>query len=762
MSKVEQYDFSEERDEVLRKFNRLIEIGKQIGNQLKNNKFKCFMNTPYEYYKLLKSSDFKSIKQPSNTPNAESLRGFAKGILKHYDVNPSIEENNQKIINTYVYDSRSIAPLLRGLHCANEQGINPDFYNQIREIIINIKQGTEIQSEEKTIYITGTRGSGKTTFFNYFTSRYEKELNEQSIITVRVNVRRIPNGVRLVDAIRFKLCRILFTYYCSWTYDSKRMDILKNRNRKNYIDSILKSFVVNQQFKEESINSCLTFFCEYNIKELMAIPPEYLDICKKLLAEISKEYKYIVMLDNFDQLYPNNLNKNDYEGRKKELESDIKETLIFNHSVFLIAVRYGTFRGLKFVGRKKPEIWSIGVPSTFDMINKRINYFIKNSSQSDDDTKMQREKYIVHCIKYIGRNFLQEDRELSFEGACSEIDSIYAENKRAIIHIIGRFIDANFRYEINTHEIDSHLIRNNYKFFETLPIDTNNGYCKLFYEYSLNGEELIFGNIHPSAFHDHNYMPNIYKFPSFFGNENMMFAPFLKIRILQLLKNCEDKGIDGMSPKTIRTILNNLFSYRNDAIKLACIELREDLSIISKNDKYEYEPDKDSIPMEITDRGKKLLEILPVNPNILAICLEHIYFPKNCLQGMPIGNYYEDLSNDEKFSNNYIIRNIFCSLPRAIGLFISIEQAEKQMFSEITAKPSKSEKTPRYDRYFNLQNDFSFTEQLENSARTIIGKIFNSHFINPDGIENEREAIYRGRRNELIVQLSKAINHEQL
>jgi len=743
MSKTEQNGFIDEKNNVLRMFNKLTDIGKQIGIELQQNKFKCLMDTPYENYKSVAGSDLEPIKQ-NTTIFAESVRGFVKGIFKHYDVNPSIEGYNQKILSTYVFENIDVVPQLKGLHRANKDGVNPGLYNKILETIENIKSGEDIQSEEKTIYITGVRGSGKTAFFNYFISRYESELNSNNIITVRINVMRTLQDVDIKDAIKFKLCRILFTYYCSWDTDVER---LKDRTRKDKIDCILNNFIENKYFEQATLDLCHAFFCKYNSRELISIPSEYSEICEKLLEEMSKEYKYIIMLDNLDQLSPNERNKNEYKKRKEQLES-IKSTLIFNHSVLLIAVRYSTFRGLQFIGRKKPTCWVVGVPKTFYIVKKRMNYFIDNN-QSNDEEKEQRREYLVNCMKFIGRNFTQKDEDLSLEEACNNIDLIYAENKRAILNIMRRFIEANFQTDINYGVLDSYLTRNNYKFFETLPIDTDTGYCKLYFKYLLkDGSTLSFGNIHSSAHHDHNYMPNIYRFPSVSGNRDMMFSPFLKIRILQLLRNYNE----DLNTGDVITILDNIFSYRKDAIKLACIELREDQSIIFRNEKLEESKDNDifinNISIGITNRGKKFLEILPNNVNLLAVCLEHIYFPKECLRtGMPVGNYNEE-------SSNYIIRNIFCSLPKAIGLLNSTEQFEQKLYGERLLKLSNSKYN--YSKCFNVQNDFLYTEQLEKSARRSADMIFNTHFINPAGSESPGEAVYRARRTELFNQLSKA------
>lgn len=744
MNKVEQNELQDIKNVVHGKFNNLIDLGRQIGFQLQLNKFKCLMDTPYENYKYVTNSDLKPIRQTHSDSNStESIKGFVAGIFKHYDVNPSKYGYNEKIVNTYVYENLNVVSQLKGLHRANENGVNPELYNKILEIINNIRHGAEIQSEEKTIYITGVRGSGKTAFFNYFTSRYEIELNSLNIITVRINVMRTLPAVTIENAIKFKLCRILFTYYCSWETDIER---LKNRIKKNYIDAILEKFIKNVDFSQALLDSCHTYFCNYNSKELTSIPSEYSEICEHLLRIISKQYKFIIMLDNFDQLSPNERNKNEYKIRKEQLEN-IKSSLIFNHSVFLIAVRYSTFRGLQFMGKKKPDCWTIGSPRTYDIIKKRVGFLIDRSSSSDEEKK-QKKEYLIKCIETIGTNFLQDETKLSFEEACNVIDSIYSENKRAVINIIRRFIEANNQVDTSTLSPDNYLIRNNYKFFETLPIDTDTGYCKLYFKYLLmNGDILSFGNINSSSHQDNNFIPNLFRFPSVAGSSDMMFSPFLKIRILQLLKNYEE----DVTTVRLITILNNIFSYRRDAIKLATIELREDQSIMFKNEKLEESEDNDkfidNIPIEISSRGKRFLEILPTNVNILAVCLEHIYFPKNLLkQGMPIGNYYEE-------SSNYIIRNIFCSLPKVIGLLSRIEKYEQQKFHE-----KLSSQKYKYEQYFNSTVDFKFIEQLEDLANKSIEKIFDTHFVNPAGYENERESIYKARRNELLFQLNKVTN----
>jgi len=740
-------DVSLFRQEVLEKFDYLVDFGRQFGKNLKQNSFKCSMTTAIEY-----NADSFPIRQQINNQEdeifiiGEGIKEFTKGVFKHYDVNPSISEITKKIVDTYVFEGLKVIPQLKKalLHPANKDGVSLEFHSRIMQTINDIKEGRSVHSEEKTIYITGSKGSGKTSFFNYFISRYESELNQQNVITVRINVMKIESEkVTLEDAIKFKICRILFTYYCSW---SKKDDRLKDRIIKNDIDPILNSFIENKIFKEKRTTDCQKYFRQYPSKSLKKIPENYLAICNELLSEISKDYKFIIMLDNFDQLSPNDRSKEEYIIRKEQLEC-IKNTSIFNYGIFLIAVRYNTYKGLKPNGRKDSECWVVGYPSTYNMIIKRMGYHLDNS-RSDPEMKMQRKEYITNCIRLIGSSFTpaQKDKEiLNLEEACKEIDSIFEGNKRVIMNCIERFIDSVFlkntsnTFTFNPDKLDSFLTMNGYKFFESLLINTNNGYCNCFYEYDFVNNSLTFANIKADAHHDDNYVPNIYSFPSVTGIDKMVFSPFLKIRILQLLMNY---GSTGISTNNIVDILNKIFSYREDAIRLACIELKEDMSIILRDESREETVDNDkaieNIQVQITARGKKLLKILPININILAVCLEQIYFPERFLEtGIPIGNYYSESSSD------FIIRNIFCSLPKVIGLFNAIEMIEKDKFLRIM-------RYKKYSSYFNIDMDFSIAEILEKLARFSIEKIFDTHFYN-----SRNPSKYSTRRDKLKEQLKK-------
>ena len=733
-------DYHEDIEEIQKKFKKLIELGIEEGKQLCQNKFQCSMDTPYEYYKL--NDDFDKTKQPTVSIEVGKLKQFAEKLFRHYDVNPSIKGYNNKILETYVQQVKPIKQL-DDLDVANENGVSTAFYTKIKQTLTKIKQGDpSLNPEDKTIHITGIRGSGKTAFFNYFISKYEEELNRENVITVRINVMKILGDTTLVDAINFKICRILFTYYCTWGNTER----LEDRIIKDYLDPILTDFKTKRGFDEKEMIKCHDYFCEYNhTKNLRNIPSEYIEICQNLLQEISKQYKFIIMLDNFDQLNPNKRSKEGYGKRKQELE-ELTTQSIFSYCLFIIAVRYSTYKGLTANGNKKTKCWAIGSPITSTMIKKRMNYFNEHGNYNDEE-KVKNEEFITQCIRLVGSSFTIENKILDFESACEVIDSIYMENKRIILNIINRFLESIPDYSINNQIFnDSFLTRYEYKFFESLLIKTQNdnsdvaeGYCRAFYQYVIdNNDVLKFGNINQTAHYDNSYLPNIYRFPANAESSTMMFIPFLKIRILQLLKNNPN-----LSTKKVCDILQAIFSYKIDAVELACIELREDQSLILRNETYEETADNEeairNIRMQITNRGKKLLEILPINVNLLAVSLEQMFFPERYLNKIPIGNYYTE--------SDFIIRNIFCSLPSVIGLFRSIEEQEKEEYEKIqNNEESRS--------YFNLQNDFSFTEQLEREAHLMIEKIIISHFI-PNN--SSKEAFCKLRRDNLNLQLSKAM-----
>lgn len=723
--------------------NELVSLGKKVGENIKKNNLRCDMITPFG-----ETIDKYSLPLVNKDYINQNINSEIRQMFTHYDVNPSVVENKEKIINTYVTNYRDNVPELKYIFKANENGVNPAFYNSLLFVIDKLKKGDRNFPEYQFVYITGIRGSGKTGFLNYFICQYEEELNKKKIISVRINVMRVQEDVNLNNAIEFKLCRILFTYYCSW---DKKDDRLKNRKIKSDIDNILLEFSKTSKFKELDLLECHDYFCCYTNKEVTEIRDEYVNICKELLHEMAKSYKFIIMLDNFDQLSPNERGKNNYEVRYRELEK-LKSEWIFSNSVFIIAVRYSTYLNLTFPGKLKSEIWSIGSPSTYDMIQKRIDYHF-NKNNSIDEKKRDRVNLVKDIIRAIGSSFIIDSNDITFEEACEAIDSIYSGNKRIVMNIITRFIDSlrvSNLDEASSYGLisNSFLTKNSYKFFESLLIDTDKGYCKSFYDYELDvNNKLRISNSNGSAHHENNFAPNLYLFPCV-EDEELMFTPFLKIRILQLLKNSRKP----LNTSEICSILNNIFMYDEDAIRIACTELREDQSIILKNENAHEITDNyaelDKKRMRITERGKKMLEITPQNINILAVSLERIFLPYELIDsGMPIGNYFGESYQNPSDSTQFIINNIFCSLPKVVGLISKIEEYEQDMVEKKNAT-----------KHFK-PTDFGIAEKLINAMQTGLGKIFKSFFMLPSG-SNTSEATFINRRNDLYKIMKSCLKWE--
>jgi len=760
-------DDSEFINDIIDKFKKLVIQGEQFGNELAKNNFRSFMQIPMKWHGK-NANKVKRISRPvglksSISEDLKDLIAFTKGIFIHYEVNPSKEENNNKIKGTYVCKNLKIISQLEdeALPQANENGVNDAFYTTIVDAIRDIPLGDKTP-QERTIYLTGSRGSGKTAFFNYFMSCHENDLNKLHILTIRINVMRIESEkVTLENAIKFKLCKILFKFYCS---SLKKEELPGNPTIKNFIDPILGSDQFGK-FTEEEMLACHNYFVSYPSKELINIPKEFSEICEALMHEMSKSYKYIIILDNFDMLSPNERSKNEYEIRKRQLKR-IHNSPISNDGIFLISVRYGTYKGLRPNGRQTPACWVIGYPNAYDMIMKRLNYHIENS-KSDSNKKNLRKESVISCIRAIGSsfsfNYQEQSGLLSIEDACTQIEQIFEGNKRVILNMIVRYIDSILPFVVNLTE--RNLISNKYRFFESLLINAENGYCSEFYEYDLKDVKgssesvLTFANIQSEAHHDNNYVPNLYSFPSIAAEVQMMFTPFLKIRILQLLYNNKK----AISTKEIINVLNEIFSYRTDMIELACIELREDMSIIFNDESREETVDNDerikNIPVEITKRGENLLKILPTNVNLLSIGLEKIFFPLDFLAtGVPFGNYYTDNYLD---SIDFIIKNKICSLPKIIGLFKSIEESEKENFIE------KTKNTPDYFKLHTdvcldtafADADFSLISTLESNALDSIKDICSSYF-GYISENSESNSIRRDRRTKLYEELNRLLPDE--
>jgi hypothetical protein len=381
------------------------------------------------------------------------------------------------------------------------------------------------------------------------------------------------------------------------------------------------------------------------------------------------------------------------------------------------------------------------------MLNRRIDYF---ATISKSELKTRKINCFKNLIILIGNNFMPDysgiKKPVNFEQACNLFDDIFYGNKRIIINMIKRFISIipndDFNYlgeegsDSNYDNIFDRLVSHTYyKFFESLLIDVKTGFCNCFYEYIKINNIYQISPINPTAHFDENFIPNIYRFPATPHSDDVQFIPFLMIRILQLLRSYKNKD-DKLNSNEIAVKLHEIFDYRKDIIHLACEELRKDQSIIiimkEPDDEDKYQEKIREYKVDITPRGEKLLEILPININLLAVSLENVFFPVSFLKtGMPIGNY-----NDTDMSK-FIIRNIFFSLPKVIGLLSSIEEHEK----EVLLKRNKESN----QQYFT-NSDFEISEKMIEISNRSIERIYRSYF----GSEKDSKS---NRRIELKKQL---------
>ena len=744
--KIENSEFPQ----IKNRFINLINDGKEFGDKLikdkkdKNKTISTVLNSPYAL-----ATDAKAREQITESVLKDNMKEFVQQIFRHYDVNPSIEETTKKIRETYVTKNLDVIDYLKKhLHTVNE---DDSLYHEVIGLFNKIREGYDIHQEDRKIYITGIRGAGKTSYLNYFISKHESELNNQKIISIRINVLRIHSNVSIANAIKFKICRILFTYYC--TFQSQAHERIKNRHIKDNMNSYLLDIIKDGSniFRENDINECSDYFKRYNSKEPTQLGPNYIELCELLLHRIEKDYNFIIMLDNFDQVTTNN--KRTYEKRKTELRA-ITTSPFFNLSIFIIAVRYSTFNTLDNISRTKKRCRVIGTPSTFDMITKRVNYFANIPGAQSAEMKIT---FLKNLIIMIGNNFMpassnKKSNSIDFQQACNLFDEIFYGDKRIILNMLHRFIaiipqdDFNLLLEHDYNNIidklfDKLISHTYYKFFESLLIDIDNGYCNSFFEYKNEQGNYKFSRINGTAFFDEIFFPNIYRFAAIPYVKDCQFIPFLKIRILQLLRNYEKDNYDKLSQNLLARKLKEIFDYRSDLIHLACEELRWDQSIIIIEKEPESEDDNveelRNKPLDITPRGKKLLDILPTNINVLAVSLEQIFLPIEFVVngGIPIGNY-----NDKNISK-FIIRNIFYSLPKTIGLLKSMEKYEKNVLLTRTKDENK--------KLFDLNSDFSITMKLEEIASNSIERIYFSYFDN----YNENDTKYIKRRNELKEQL---------
>jgi hypothetical protein len=400
------------------------------------------------------------------------------------------------------------------------------------------------------------------------------------------------------------------------------------------------------------------------------------------------------------------------------------------------------------------------------MINKRLSYLESKGGKYID--------FIKNCIMIIGSSFnVQEnDTILDLEKACDNIDTLFGQNKRSVINIILRYIESS-RIDDNTNMVaptgkvsESFLNKISYRFFECLLINPIKGFCHNFYEYSHDKTKdlLIVSDTNGDNL-EHRYFSNIYKYPSRSDVPRMLFTPFIKVRILQLLMNIQridDCDLNCINIKDVSTILSNLFSYREDVVKLCCSELLEDQSI-TFNDAHqsiedfdrEGEP-KEYLALHITNRGEHVLSLLPINIHFLSICLEDIHIPVNILKtGFPIGKRIVG----EEATEDYLFGNICVSLPKLVGLLEKVQEFEKKQFIDKNSLQYEiGNKKFSYSIFFNNaeipHNDFNFITLLKKSTIDNINNIVRTYCFKE--WKNTDATILKQRQDYLIKLINKS------
>ena len=522
--------------------NELIEYGKELGNlfRVKGNKIvPTIMKTPYDYYKdevrkkkislneeeeqrearaispsNLVSSQKKSQEEEEREKERKKILSAVDKIFDHFEANPSDEKMTEIVLKTYVTDRfKPLPPELDFKQIANRGGVNEKFLESIIDTFEKIKDKDSVKhADERIKFIIGVKGAGKTSFFNYFISRYEQFLNDKKIISVRINVMKIKEGsTTLEEAIRFKICRILFSYYSDcFTKKEKRFE---GKRRRDLIDNIL--LYLNKKFTEEpTVCDCHDYFCKYNSKELIKIEIKYKKICDMLIEEVKKEYKFLIILDNFDQLSIKTTSKKMFNDRYNDLNT-LKSNEEKCLGVFLVALRYQTYVTIKSVSKIDPDRWTVATPSTYDMIKKRLDYY-----NNSDDKKAISENFEA-SIRIIGSSFNINKNQtvLDLIQACENIDKLFGYNNRSIINIIRHYIESSYRTNLaetlDTLDrrtlTDSILTHYNYRFFETLLVDKNLGFCRKFYKYAIESKsnKLIVSELNDGSNMEFRYFTNI-------------------------------------------------------------------------------------------------------------------------------------------------------------------------------------------------------------------------------------------------------------
>jgi hypothetical protein len=301
----------EQKNNILQRISELKKEGVKIAQSVILNKMECKIETPLNFCETI------GYLEPELAMERERREGSLYNALnfmfKHYSANLSSKERTDDIINTYVAKGNP-TPILSKFDCANENGISSEFENRIIssiKILENVKT-PDFDKNRLFTWLVGYKGCGKTTFINYFLSKKEKLLNEQhKSISIRVDVADIQNDITLRQMVQWKICKILFNYYCSDS-DTKNDRAFFSKN----------DVEINTELSLKEINNFFHYFIgENNVKNPSTEinNNDFYRYFNIFLRYIKNKYKYtfFIILDNLDQI---GIRPNDVENYKKRTD----------------------------------------------------------------------------------------------------------------------------------------------------------------------------------------------------------------------------------------------------------------------------------------------------------------------------------------------------------------------------------------------------------------------------------------------------------
>jgi hypothetical protein len=721
----------EQRNNILKRISELKRKGEEIAHHIMKKNMECKTETPLNFCETI------GYLQPEFAIEREKREGSLYKALnfmfKHFSANISNTERTNDIVKSYVTTGNA-SPTLNRFDCANENGISSVFEERI---ISSIKILEKIKTQEFDknrlfTWIVGYKGCGKTTFINYFLSQKEKNLNNiYKSISVRIDVADIQKDIPLRDAIQWKICKILFNYYC--------IDSEKNNDRAFFS---INDIITNTGRDSTEISNFFHYFIgENNVKNPSGQISNFYALFDLFLRYIKNKHQYtfLIILDNLDQI---GIRINDVKNYNKRTE-ELNTLFVENDQIlgaYLLIMRATSISDIKKSTKLQPKIFTLKIASLMDIyILRKQCWFNKLKTKGESIENIKKTENLLDTYVQIIGSSLRSTKEyfnlLTLNEAIANIESFCTYNKRLSINLLRLYGDCCLKnvelseYLYNTidkanqeKDLSELLQYGYYRFFEALML--SNGYCCRFNGYDYRDGQLLLSN-KTEAHHETRFLLNLFKFPSKAGAPPAYYAVFVKIRILQLLNNLT--RINSISIKEMKNILKQIFGYKPRVVDLACQVLIDDGCIEQKYDFFNdnYQPLDNNTSITITDKGRVVLVTFPEKINYLSICFEDMPIPVDYLTKLndskicfPIRNYYDKEATN---INPFVLENLLYSTPIIVGMLSAIEIYEKNKFGN----------NKKYNEYFK-SSDFELMIKLTEDARKTYNKIIDTYVLNTE------------------------------